>query len=282
MKRIAAVVLGLLLGIGGARADEPADQQALLALVAQARSRGCPGHPGVASPLRWSDALARAAVRVGRGEPSLAAVAKEGYRATRVFQANFAGFGRPADVAATLARDYCAAITEPQFTDLGFQREGSTWHVVLAARLQLPELADARAVADKVLALTNQARAQARRCGDRRFDPAPPLQANARLEKAAAVHAQDMAAHRFVAHAGRDGSSFAQRITRARYEWASVGENVAAGQRTPEDVVQDWLASPGHCANIMSGDFTQMGVAFGVNMDAKEVVYWAQEFGRPK
>lgn len=282
MKRISAVGLGLVLCIGMARADEPGDAQALLALVGQARSRGCAGHAGVASPLRWSDALARAAARVGRGEPSLAAVAKEGYRATRVFQANFSGFRQPADVAATLAKDYCTAITEPQFTDMGFQRDGTQWHVVLAARLQLNELADPRAVADKVLALTNQARAQPRRCGDQRFDPAPPLRANARLEKAATAHAQDMAAHQFVAHVGHDGSTFAQRITRTRYEWRSVGENVAAGQRSAEDVVQDWLASPGHCANIMGGDFTEMGLAFAVNMDAKEVVYWAQEFGRPK
>lgn len=282
MKRITAIVLGLVLCVGMARAEEPGDQQTLLALVGQARSRGCAGHAGVAAPLRWSDALARAAVRVGRGEPSLAAVAKEGYRATRVFQASFSGFRQPADVAATLARDYCAAITEPQLTDVGFQREGATWHVVLAARLQLSGLADSRAVADKVLALTNQARAQARRCGEQRFDPAPPLHANARLEKAATMHAQDMAAHQFIEHMGRDGSSFAQRITRTRYEWRSVGENVAAGQRTPEDVVQDWLASPGHCANIMAADFTEMGLAFAVNMDAKEVVYWTQEFGRPK
>jgi uncharacterized protein YkwD len=282
MKCIAAVVLGLVLSVGIAPAEEPGDQQALLALVMQARSRGCAGHAGAASPLRWSDALARAAARIGRGEPSLAAVAKEGFRATRVFQANFSGFRRPADVAGTLAQDYCAALTEPQFTDFGFHREGTSWHVVLAARLQLAELADARAVAAKVLALTNQARTQARRCGDQRFEPAPPLRANLRLERAAAAHAQDMAGHQYVEHVGRDGSTFAQRITRARYEWHSVGENVAAGQRTPEDVVQDWLASPGHCANIMSGDFTEMGVAFAVNLDAKDAVYWAQEFGRPK
>jgi uncharacterized protein YkwD len=280
MKRVTAILLGFALC--AVALAQGSDEQSLLALVTQARNRGCQGHPGVSTRLQWSDALARAAARMAKGEPSLAAVQKEGTRATRVFQASLSGYRKPADVANTLAGQYCNAIAEPQFTDFGVYHEGTKWHVVLAARLQLDELADPSAAAAKVLALTNEARTRARRCGDRPFDPAPPLRANARLEKAAAVHAQDMAQNQYVEHVGRDGSTFSQRITRTGYPWHSVGENVAAGQRTPEEVVQDWLTSPGHCANIMSDEFTEMGVAFSVNMNASGVVYWAQEFGRPR
>lgn len=280
----AAVVPALLILAAAALAHAQAagDERALLELVAQARQRGCDGHPGGGAPLQWSDALARAAARMARGEPSMAAVRDEGFRATRVFQASLSGYRQAADVADTLAKQYCGAIAEPRFTDFGVHRQGASWHVVLAERVQLNDLADPRAVAAQVLALTNEARAHARRCGTRQFEAAPPLRANARLEKAAAAHAQDMAQHQYVDHAGRDGSTFSQRITRTGYAWRSVGENVAAGQRSAQEVVQDWLASPGHCANIMNDEFTEMGVAFSVQMRSKDVVYWAQEFGQAR
>ena len=71
-------------------------------------------------------------------------------------------------------------------------------------------------------------------------------------------------------------------ITRSGYRWRGVGENVASGQTTPEEVVEDWVHSPGHCANLMSPDFTEMGAAYGVNLNAEAVVFWAQEFGKPR
>lgn len=277
-----AISVGIVLCAGAAAAQSAGEEQALLALVSQARSHGCQGHAGVPVPLQGSDALARAAARMARGEGSFPAVQKEGFRATRVFQADLNGFRKASEVADTLARQYCQAIDEPQFTDFGVYHQGTRWLVVLAARLTLDELADPQAVAVKVLALTNESRAKGHRCGSRQFDPAPPLRANVRLEKAAAVHAQDMARNEYIDHVGRDGSTFSQRITRTGYPWHSAGENVAAGQRSAQDVVQDWLASPGHCANIMSRDFADMGIAFSVNPDAKGVVYWAQEFASPR
>ena len=61
--------------------------------------------------------------------------------------------------------------------------------------------------------------------------------------------------------------------------WRTVGENVATGQSTPEQVVAEWLDSPRHCANIMDADFTEMGVAVASNASG---VYWAQVFGAPQ
>ena len=91
-----------------------------------------------------------------------------------------------------------------------------------------------------------------------------------------------MAAGNFLEHEGRDGSTPAQRATRAGYDWRSIGENIAMGQTTPELVVQAWLKSPEHCANIMEPGFAQMGVAFAVRPDSEGGIYWAQSFGRPR
>jgi uncharacterized protein YkwD len=276
-----AFAVALLGALESANAAAPGDEQ-LLSLAVQARARGCAGHAGSREPLRWSDALVRAATRMQRGEAALAAVEQEGYRATHVFHARLSGYRTAAQVADALAQHYCSALTDARYSDFGFRREGAQWLVVLATPLELPQLADRKAALARVLALANEARAHARRCGGQAFGAAPPVSWSPGLERAAAGHAQDMAAHAFLDHRGRDGSTPAQRITRAGYRWRAVGENVASGQVTPQEVVEDWLRSPGHCANLMNPDFTEMGVAYEVNMDAKAVVFWAQEFGRPR
>jgi len=91
-----------------------------------------------------------------------------------------------------------------------------------------------------------------------------------------------MAAHDLFSHAGSDGSTSSVRATRAGYRWSMVGENIASGVRTPEAAVAGWLASPHHCANIMTAGFRQMGVAFAVNRGSGEVIYWTEDFGTPR
>lgn len=279
LRAFAAVASGLAI-LASAHAQD-ADELRLLSLISQARSHGCAGHVGVNAPLRWSAALAQAAPQMEKkGGAALAAAEAQGYRATRVFHADFGGYREPADIVKAMSQFYCAALTEPKFTDIGLHRSGSTWLVVMASRLEFPQLADPRAVIAKVLELTNEARAHARRCGDRQFQPAPPLRADAQLEEAASSYAKDMARHQYLEHVGRDGSTPAQRISRIGYTWRAVGENIAAGQGSAQDVVDDWLSSPGHCANIMNPDYVEMGAAFATNMASGPVVYWAQEFGR--
>ena len=278
MRRNAWIALALLAGLLPLPAA--ADEQ-LLGMAVQARKQGCKGHAGTDAPLRWSPALARAAERIASREAAQQAVAREGYRLTRIFHASFDGYRTAADVARALAANYCAALTEPRLMDFGSYRQGTRWIVVLGAPFQLPQLADRRAVLQRVLVLTNQARAQPRKCGDRHFDAAPPLQWDEQLERAATRHARDMARHAYLDHRGRDGSTPAQRVTAAGYRWRSVGENVAAGQPSAEDVVEDWIESPGHCANLMNPVYTELGASFAINLDAREAVYWVQAFGRP-
>jgi uncharacterized protein YkwD len=69
------------------------------------------------------------------------------------------------------------------------------------------------------------------------------------------------------------------RATQAGYPWRSIGENIAAGQMTADAAVQGWIKSPGHCANIMSPAYSEMGAAFVVNRQSSAGIYWAQVFG---
>ncbi len=133
----------------------------------------------------------------------------------------------------------------------------------------------------EVLALVNQARSEGRSCGSAgAFGPASALGWNDKLGRAATRHASDMASHDFVGHTGSDGSSAAERISDEGYDWSAVGENVAAGQASPEQVVADWLSSSGHCANIMDPRFEHMGIARA--QGGSFGVYWAQELARPR
>lgn len=273
--------LGLALACGAAQAQAGADEQALQA-AQQVRRDGCKGYPGTHAPLRWSAALARAAAKVAKGGAALQAIEIEGYRPTRIFSANLVGYRNAGDAMRAMGQHYCSDLVEPKFVDIGMHRDGNQWTVLMAAPFTLPQLADKRAAAHRVLALVNQARSRERNCGNRHFGVAAPVAWNAKLEQAAALHAADMAEYQYLEHKGRDGSTPSQRIARAGYRWRSIGENVAAGQPSPEEVVDDWLSSPGHCANIMEPKFTEMGAAFTVNMSTAAAVYWAQEFGLPK
>ena len=144
-----------------------------------------------------------------------------------------------------------------------------------------PAADDSSAVGARVLALVNEARGAARRCGWKRFEAAPPLARSEALDRTAIVHARDMASRSRMEHAGFDGSTPAERVTRTGYRWRKVGENVAAGQPTPERAVAEWLGSPRHCANLMDPGYTEMGIGFAADPGSAAVIYWAQVFGTP-
>lgn len=133
-------------------------------------------------------------------------------------------------------------------------------------------------VAGRVLGLVNAARAEPRRCGWKRFVAAPPLARSGLLDGVALAHAEDMAAHGRMDHAGSDRSTAPERVARAGYDWSKVAENIAAGQRTPEEAVASWLRSPAHCANLMDPALTQTGIGVA---DGAGGPYWAQVFATP-
>jgi uncharacterized protein YkwD len=128
----------------------------------------------------------------------------------------------------------------------------------------------------------NQARAIGRMCGTTFYKAAEAINWNARLFDAAAAHAGDMAANNYFSHVSLDGRTFSQRISAASYTWSAVGENIAAGQSTPEQVMAGWLDSPGHCQNIMNPSYTEVAVSCVRNEESLYKRYWAMELGRPK
>ena len=97
-----------------------------------------------------------------------------------------------------------------------------------------------------------------------------------------------MAKNNLFSHTGSDGSTVATRVTRAGYTWSIVGENIAyafpASSSTQDSTMQQWLNSPGHCANIMNPQFTELAVACaegsaaGGNADRR---YWTMVLARP-
>jgi uncharacterized protein YkwD len=279
--KFSRTVAWLVLWLAAAGWAQPASDELIDALSAN-RAGGCDGRAGIEARLRPVGRLSEAARRMARGEAPADAARRAGYRATRLFVATMSGYRSQSAVARTMAEKHCEALVDPALTDVGIHRQGDAFWIVLAARFDPPPATAATAIAARVLALTNQARSRPRKCGTRSFEAAGPLTPNPLLDQAAAVHAQDMVRHSRIEHEGSDRSGPAERVTRTGYRWRSVGENIASGQTTPEQVLQEWLGSPGHCANLMSPGFTQMGVAYAVDTASADGIYWAQVFGRPR
>lgn len=130
-----------------------------------------------------------------------------------------------------------------------------------------------------IIQLINEARTQVQQCGDTEFAATVPLTWDERLEGAALTHSQDMANNLFFGHQGTDSSFVGDRVTALNYDWRSVGENLAAGQSTIEQVMQDWMDSPPHCANIMNANFRNVGVSCGDNGSLTFSRYWTMVLG---
>lgn len=135
--------------------------------------------------------------------------------------------------------------------------------------------------ASEALAFVNQVRAAGASCGARGSFPAVPALAwNDALTQASLVHSDDMVARNFFSHTGSNGSSAGDRATAAGYVWRTWGENIAAGQSTVAVVMAGWMASDGHCANIMNANMRDIGLAC-VSGTANNTyrTYWTMTLG---
>ncbi len=272
--RLTLVLIAACVFAGSAHAGLTDDINAL-------RARGCNGRAGVASPLKSSRELDAVAREWSRGGRLRDALARTGYRAVNSASMHLQGARTRSALLGAIASNYCETVTDPVFTTIGVSQTAGDAYIVVALPVTLPALRDAQQISTRVLDLVNEARAQPRNCGRRRFAAVPALTYSAMLTRAALTQAQDMAAHDFFEHEGSDGSTVGVRATRAGYTWRSVGENIAAGSTSADSVVRGWLESPGHCANIMSPSFTEMGVAFATNQKSAVPIYWSQVFGAP-
>lgn len=252
------------------------------ASVNAVRKAGCGGRPGVSTPLRSSRALDSVAKRLARGEELSDALKASGYRAlhsSSMFMSNTDGDDA---VARTLAQRACRELRDESIKEIGVSRQGKNVWVVLAEPFEATALKNFGKVAAEVLRIANDARAGGRRCGSKSFPAAPPLRLASELNDAARAHSRDLARNNRLSHEGSDGSSPAERVTRTGYPWRTVGENVAAGPTSAKEVMDGWLASPGHCENLMSPRFAEMGLGYVVDEKSASGVYWAQVFGARK
>ena len=86
------------------------------------------------------------------------------------------------------------------------------------------------------------------------------LTMNDKLLKSAQIHAEDMAIHNYLSHTNLDGKNVDYRVKAQGYNYSFVGENIAWNQRTPQQVMDSWMNSPGHKANILSKDFKEIWI----------------------
>ncbi len=100
------------------------------------------------------------------------------------------------------------------------------------------------------------------------------------LARSATDHSQDMALKNYFEHESLDGREVADRAKSQGYDFQTVGENIAVGQRDVAEVMQGWMKSPGHRENILRPQFTHLGsgVATG-DFKGQESIYWTQNFG---
>lgn len=140
---------------------------------------------------------------------------------------------------------------------------------------------------EEVLLLVNERRAEGADCGSQgSFDPAEPLAMDPLLRCTARVHSLDMFERGFFDHDNPDGEGPGDRLDAADYQGSTWGENIAQGYSSPEEVVDGWMDSDGHCSNIMAQNFSLLGVGYhpgeadGMRF-ARNAHYWTQNFGAP-
>jgi uncharacterized protein YkwD len=112
-----------------------------------------------------------------------------------------------------------------------------------------------------------------------------PLAGDAALDRAAQRHAEDMLARSYFAHESPEGATVRQRADAAGYAWRTIGENIAEGQLSVDEVMASWMKSRPHRANLLHRPFTQLGAGLAFGRDPKTGEYrtvWVQTFGQPK
>jgi uncharacterized protein YkwD len=188
----------------------------------------------------------------------------------------------PRDAASAMKaiqESFCQVVLDPQFVDVGVSRDDRDWRIVLARPLLSAKLGDAQSEGQKLLSELNVARSQARQCGGQAFAAAAPLAWNATLGTISQDHSRDMANNNYLDHKDRDGRTPGDRAELAGYGGQLVGENIAAGQDTVHKVVEGWLASPGHCANLMNPQYQELGAAYATDPKSSAGIYWTAMFG---
>jgi uncharacterized protein YkwD len=290
-----------------------------LADVQLLRQSGCGGVVRAAAPLRHIDLLDDAAAQWAFGRSPIVAAQRAGYPTKRLASLHITAVD--AARLQRLRQTSCPTLLNRDLTDVGVYRRGrDVWLILASASIAPANTAPANtAPADpvpanrartnaaranaapvntapvntrpsafgaRVLQLVNEIRARGTSCGGRAFAPSNPVRLSTVLEQVAYGHALDMAQHQYFEHQDLTGHTPADRVRAVGYREKLVGENIAYGPKSPDEVVRGWLDSPGHCENIMDPRFAEMGVAAARGYAPEPAtslgLYWVQVFADPK
>lgn len=277
---LAALLTVAMTGAAQVQAQEPASLENLINEYREASETCGSGEAGPAGPLAPNDALVLPPATSGAQLQQ--ALQASGYRPAKLQAISVSGPANAQAAMQALKQRYCGPLRSDEYAEIGVSRDGNTWQVLLAKPLLAPDLGDWQQVGRDILKRVNDVRAKPRSCGNQSYGAAPALSWNAELGKTALAHSKDMADKDYFSHQGRDGSQVSDRASRAGYSWQRIGENIAAGQGSAEQVMAGWLASPGHCKNIMNPDFRELGAAYATNPESSATSYWTQVFGTPR
>lgn len=137
-------------------------------------------------------------------------------------------------------------------------------------KVNIPNMNDTKAAEAEVIRLVNVQRSQ---------NGLPPLAANWQVGRIARYKSQDMINKHYFSHISPTYGSPFNMMENFGINFSAAGENIAMGQRTPAEVVNAWMNSPGHRANILNTSYTQLGV--GLAKDSNGTCYWTQMFIKP-
>ena len=280
-----------------------AGQADVLDAVQVLREGGCGGILPAARPVRHNALLDQTAERWAAGQSLSAAAEHSGYRAQST--AGLRISGPDSYMVQQLRRSSCRTVASQDVREIGIYRRGRDTWIVLAsaypvsvgppasstkpaqppptrAQSPAPVLASPSVLATRALLLVNDVRARGTHCGERSLAPAPPVTLSWTLVDVASGHATDMAEHNYFEHEDLAGHSPADRVRSVGYREKLVGENIAYGPKSVEEVVQGWLDSPGHCENIMDPRFAEMGLGYAVGHVSRRGLYWVQLMAAPR
>jgi len=131
-------------------------------------------------------------------------------------------------------------------------------------KLNVPNLDNLKSFENQVISLTNQERAKA---------GIPGLQTDWELSRVARHKSEEMSNLKYFSHTSPKYGSPFDMMKAFGIQYKTAGENIAQGQSSPDSVVKSWMNSPGHRQNILSPNYTHIGVGFSSNGN-----YWTQQF----
>ena len=190
----------------------------------------------------------------------------------------------------------CGSSSTPQVkaayqVNTGATQNSTTHYTHSASALLIPSISSVQK--HEFINAINAARSKPQNCGKYgRMAPVGNLKWNDRLYKAAYGHSYDMAKSGNFSHYGSGsqfdiaaktmtlhrGSKPGERLSFHNYKWRAYAENIAAGQSSTNDVIDQWLKSDGHCKNLMSDRYTEVGMALYTTANGLGY-YWTQNFG---